>query len=123
METFIGMYVLLFEFRFWEYVPEIVVPEYAPSTAQYRCFIFTGIKMTPDYHLLGAFNILHVPQQNLHSPVTCHRLSARVLDTVADQVRVNDLDHFGRISEAERAQHSCNKCKSVQHVIIGLDRS
>jgi len=80
--------------------------------------------MTPDCHLLGAFSHLHVPQQNLDSntfrPETCHRLSARVLDTVADQVRVKDLDQFGRLSEAEKAQHSCKKCETEQHVVIGL---
>jgi hypothetical protein len=83
------------------------------------------MKMTPDYHLLGAFSHLHVLQQDLNNniarPETIHRLSVRVLDTVADQVRVKDLDHFGRISEAETAQHSSNKCESVQHVVIGLD--
>jgi len=85
------------------------------------------MKTTPNYHLLGAFSHLHVLQQNLDSntfrPETTHRLSARVLDTVADQVRVKDLDHFGSISEAEKKQHSCNKCESEQHVVIGLQCS
>jgi len=80
--------------------------------------------MTPDCHLLGAFSHLHVLQQNLDSntfrPETCHRLSGQVLDTVADQVRVKDLDQFGRLSEAEKAQHSCKKCESEQQFVIGL---
>jgi hypothetical protein len=82
------------------------------------------MKTTPDCHLLGAFSHLHVLQQNLDINTfflgTYHRLCARVFDTVADQDRVQDLGHFGRISEAETAQHSCNKCESEQHMVIGF---